>query len=62
SGAIIGDVNNDKKVNSTDLALLKKSILGQVQINFTLADLNSDGKFNSTDYVILKRLILNPTR
>jgi len=61
-GGLLGDLNLDKKVNSTDYALLRRVILemttitGEAKAN---ADLNGDGKVNSTDYAALKRKILN---
>ena len=58
-----GDLNSDLKVNSTDYALLKKYILGEISAfpestPIKSADLNGDGSANSTDYSILKRFIL----
>jgi|LSQX01.2.fsa_nt_gb hypothetical protein len=62
TGGICGDLNGDGSVNSTDYALLKRYILGLVQIPvediYTAADLNTDGIINSTDYTILKRYLL----
>jgi len=61
-GGLLGDLNLDGKVNSTDYALLRRVILemttisGEAKAN---ADLNGDGKVNSTDYAALKRKILN---
>jgi len=58
-----GDVNGDGKVNSSDLAVLKRYML-RVISDFPspegkkLGDLNRDGNINSTDYSILKRYIL----
>lgn len=56
-----GDLNGDKKVNSTDYALLKRYILNIIEefdVPKEAADLNGDGKINSTDYNILKRFLL----
>ncbi len=56
---LLGDLNGDKKVNSTDLSLLKRYILGQnVIIDIDAADLNGDKKINSADYSQLKRNLL----
>ncbi|HEX9060259.1 MAG TPA: dockerin type I domain-containing protein, partial [Clostridia bacterium] len=56
---IKGDVNNDGKINSTDVSLLKRYILQiTTNINITNADMNGDGKINSTDYSLLKRALL----
>ncbi len=57
----LGDLNGDKKINSTDLLLLKKYILGLIgddEINKDAADVNKDGKINSTDLLLLKQYIL----
>ncbi|HEX9058882.1 MAG TPA: glycoside hydrolase family 9 protein [Clostridia bacterium] len=55
-----GDLNDDKKINSTDASILKRIILGTYTgtYNAKNADVNSDGKINSTDYSKLKRIIL----
>lgn len=58
-----GDLNGDGKVNSTDLAILRRYMLKEIS-DFPspqgkkLADLNGDMNINSTDYSILKRYIL----
>ncbi|NLD48291.1 MAG: hypothetical protein GX660_14040, partial [Clostridiaceae bacterium] len=57
-----GDINLDGKINSTDISLLKRYILG-IDVNFTsdnfeAADVNHDGKVNSTDFSYLKRYVL----
>lgn len=53
------DLNGDGKVNSNDLVLLKRAVLGMVTgIN---PDLDGDGKISSSDYAILKRIILGRT-
>ncbi|HEX9062297.1 MAG TPA: glycoside hydrolase family 48 protein, partial [Clostridia bacterium] len=56
-----GDLNTDGKINSTDVSILKRVILGIFTGSYdkTAADVNSDGKINSTDYSLLKRVILN---
>ncbi|HEX9061255.1 MAG TPA: dockerin type I domain-containing protein, partial [Clostridia bacterium] len=60
---IAGDLNGDKKINSTDLSLCKRYLLGlitdlPVNDDYIAADLNLDRKINSTDYSILKRYVL----
>ncbi len=58
---LLGDVNNDGKVNSTDFQLLKMHILRQRQLTGTgllNADVNRDGSVNSSDCTLLKRYIL----
>ncbi|MDR3345253.1 MAG: dockerin type I domain-containing protein, partial [Oscillospiraceae bacterium] len=56
-----GDVNNDKKVNSLDLLLVKRHILGIATLSgdaFNAADINGDGKVNSVDSMKILRHIL----
>ncbi|ABN52060.1 MAG TPA: endoglucanase [Hungateiclostridium thermocellum] len=60
---LYGDVNDDGKVNSTDLTLLKRYVLKAVS---TLpsskaeknADVNRDGRVNSSDVTILSRYLI----
>ncbi|GAE90080.1 endoglucanase A precursor [Acetivibrio straminisolvens JCM 21531] len=57
--ALYGDVNDDGKVNSTDVTALRRYVLRQLDnINEKNADVNADGKINSTDFSILKRFVL----
>ncbi len=55
-----GDVNEDGKVNGTDLVALTNIILGK-NPQKTSADVNGDGKVNGTDYVALANIILGKT-
>lgn len=56
------DLNSDGKVNSTDLAILKRCVLGiDVKVSGN-PDINGDGKTNSLDYVLLKKYITNPVQ
>ncbi|TYQ18080.1 UNVERIFIED_CONTAM: expansin (peptidoglycan-binding protein) [Acetivibrio alkalicellulosi] len=60
---LIGDVNNDGVVNSTDAAIMKRYLLGiidtfPVEDEMLTADTNGDGVIDSTDYVLLRRYIL----
>lgn len=60
---IVGDLNGDNNINSTDLTYMKRYLLKiytdlPVEDDFFAADLNVDGKINSTDYTILKRYLL----
>ncbi|TYQ17889.1 UNVERIFIED_CONTAM: dockerin type I repeat protein [Acetivibrio alkalicellulosi] len=62
--AILGDLNGDGVVNSTDSVLMRRYLLGiidefPVNNKMAVADLNGDGKINSNDYVLIKRIILN---
>ncbi|RXE59309.1 cellulose 1,4-beta-cellobiosidase CelS [Acetivibrio mesophilus] len=53
-----GDCNEDGKVTSTDLTILKRYLLKMdVKINLENADVNRDGKVTSTDATILKRFL-----
>lgn len=54
-----GDVNNDGKVNMTDVVLLRRDITGgyNVSVNKSAEDVNADGKINMTDVVLIRRYI-----
>lgn len=54
-----GDLNSDKKVNPTDIILLRRFIAGGYEqtINETAADVNNDGKKNPTDVILIRRYI-----
>ena len=53
-GDLKGDVNNDGKVDQTDLELLKKHMVGiSVSINRSNADMNNDGQISLVDVSIL---------
>lgn len=55
-----GDINNDGKVNVTDIVALYSYILGNTEgVDESVADLNDDGKVNVTDIVSLYSIILN---
>lgn len=60
---IYGDLNDDGLVDSMDINLLKRYLLGII-IDFpnpagkTIADLNGDGEINSMDYAIFNKYIL----
>jgi uncharacterized protein YuzB (UPF0349 family) len=57
---ILGDVNDDEKVDSLDYVLLKKYIQdNSTTIDKSVADINSDGEINILDYEALKQLILS---
>jgi len=56
-----GDLNGDGRVNSSDLALMKRYVVKQIEklnVPVKAADLNGDDKVNSTDYSVLKRYLL----
>ena len=63
---IIGDVNNDGKVNQLDRVVLTRYLANWTEypegsINKVAADVNCDGKVNTLDRVILTRYIANWT-
>lgn len=61
SNSIIGDVNYDGSINSLDLLLLKRYILGlveDIEVSITNSDINSDGVINSVDMFKLKRMVI----
>ncbi len=56
-----GDLNEDDKVNYTDLDLLTKCLLGDSTVTIAdpnAADFNGDGALNGIDLTLLKRQIL----
>ena len=58
---IIGDVNADRKVDSTDYLMLKRYVLGTYELadkNKQCADVNADGGIDTTDYLMTKRHVL----
>lgn len=58
---MLGDVNGDKQVKSNDLLLLKKYLLGLVDIsdiNAKNSDLTGDGNIKSNDLLLLKKFLL----
>lgn len=61
SDVLYGDLNGDKNIDSTDLALMKRYILGIIKefsISSEAGDLNGDGEIDSTDFAIIKRYLL----
>lgn len=63
SAILYGDVNRDQRVNSTDLTLMKRELLGvdisNMMFDYDAADIDGNGKFNSTDYAWLQRYLLD---
>ena len=62
----IGDINDDKKIDITDLLLLKRHIVSGNKKAWKLtdkklvtADINKDGKIDVTDLLLLKRHIVS---
>lgn len=55
---ILGDLNDDGKVNAMDLIILRKYIAGLItDLDASFADINGDGKVGATDLIILRKLI-----
>ncbi|TYQ13248.1 UNVERIFIED_CONTAM: dockerin type I repeat protein [Acetivibrio alkalicellulosi] len=60
---LIGDLNNDGKVDSTDYILMRRYLLEiisdlPVPDKIWSADLNDDGKIDSTDAILMRRFLL----
>ena len=55
---IYGDVNDDGKVNTKDLILLRQHLAGwDVTINADNADVTADGKVNTKDLILLRQYL-----
>jgi len=57
--AKLGDVNGDKKVDSTDARLVLQYAVGKIDVdalNTTVADVNGDNKVDSTDARLILQL------
>lgn len=57
-----GDINGDKKVNTADLVLMQRYILGTEEFTieqFKNSDLDRDGLVNAFDVVILRKILIN---
>lgn len=52
-----GDINFDGDINSADLVLIKRALLGAETVDTTLADVNNDGSVNIIDMIGLKKAI-----
>lgn len=58
---LYGDLNGDGKINSTDVSLMKRYILGSItefSVPIKAADLNGNGSINSSDYALIKRYVI----
>ena len=58
---VLGDVNGDGKIKSTDYMSIKNHIMGIYTLsneNALAADVNKDGKIKSTDYMSIKNHIM----
>lgn len=54
-----GDVNNDHRINASDIILTRRHIVGgyNVKINEDAANVNNDGRINSMDVTLMRRYI-----
>ena len=58
---VLGDVNGDATINSTDFMQVRKAFLGTFSLNNAAAkaaDVNGDGKINSTDFMQIRKHFL----
>ena len=56
-----GDVNGDDVIDVVDLAIVKKHILGKINLQnevFTLGDVNADGSIDVIDLALVKKHLL----
>ncbi|MDQ2087625.1 cellulase family glycosylhydrolase [Herbivorax sp. ANBcel31] len=61
STVLLGDINGDGNIDSTDYTLLRRHILGSTELTgdaLIAADVNGDGVINSDDCVLLTRYLL----
>lgn len=55
----IGDINSDGSIDSLDLMLIKKHLLGIEEIeNTALADLDGNGEVDALDFAVMKKYLL----
>lgn len=54
-----GDLNDDKKINTTDIILLRRHIAGGYSQTITerAGDVNADSRTNATDVILIRRYI-----
>ncbi len=59
NSVMLADVNNDSKINTTDIILTRRYLAGgyDVSINTVAADVNGDSKANTTDIILIRRYI-----
>ncbi|MFW6306966.1 MAG: glycoside hydrolase family 44 protein [Bacillota bacterium] len=59
NNSIIGDLNIDGSVNSIDIAIIRRHLIGrEVDINLNNADIDNSSDVNSLDYASLRRYLL----
>ena len=54
---IVGDVDGNAKINGSDLARLRSSLIGLKDANLVNADVNNDGKVDLLDLVRIKKFV-----
>ena len=54
----LGDINADSSIDSLDLMLIKKHLLGETIENATLADLDGSGAVDAIDFALMKQYLL----
>lgn len=53
-----GDVNEDQVINTTDIIVLRRYLVGyNIELNENAANVNDDGKVNTADVILLRRYI-----
>ena len=59
SAFTLGDLNEDNKINSTDVIMMRRQIAGGYEqtINEKACDVNEDGRINSADVILVRRYI-----
>lgn len=63
--AMLGDINGDGEVRSTDYMLIKNYIMGKTKFKVSqkiAADLNKDEEVKSTDYMLVKNYIMGTSK
>ena len=57
----LGDINNDGRIDDTDLLLCKGQILQRFELSgmeYIRADMNKDNRITATDLLMIKRIVL----
>ena len=65
SGQVKGDVNGNGVLDSRDVAMIKRAVLGTLTLSDeqrAAADVNGDGKLTAADYAMTKRAFLGSYR
>jgi len=58
---LLGDVNNNGKIDSADYAMIKRAVLNTYELDESqklVADTNGNGKVDASDYAMTKRAVL----